>query len=154
MKIVGYLHVLYAWGSYVGVLLGGDGNCPQKLWYVNTKKLSSKKAWQPKLVVFYTKLFRTKMNPSHCRDWYCVPKTPIRKKALIQWHICKHTEYVFHKHQIIQIQNNLHTHDIPLDALSFYVYDTGCVLANSIARRPFTGPDRGQSMIFHEFMQS
>jgi hypothetical protein len=22
---------------YVGVLLGGDGNCPQKLWYVNTK---------------------------------------------------------------------------------------------------------------------
>jgi hypothetical protein len=20
---------------YVGVLLGGDGNCPQKLWYVN-----------------------------------------------------------------------------------------------------------------------
>ncbi len=23
--------------SYVGILLGGDGNCPQKLWYVNTK---------------------------------------------------------------------------------------------------------------------
>jgi hypothetical protein len=22
---------------YVGRLLGGDGNCPQKLWYVNTK---------------------------------------------------------------------------------------------------------------------
>jgi hypothetical protein len=22
---------------YVGILLGGDGNCPQKLWYVNTK---------------------------------------------------------------------------------------------------------------------
>ncbi len=34
------------------------------------------------------------------------------------------------------------------------VYDLGCVVANSIARRPFTGSDRGQSLIFHEFMQS
>ncbi len=23
-------------------------------------------------------VLRTKMNPSHCRNWYCVPKTPIR----------------------------------------------------------------------------
>jgi hypothetical protein len=29
--------------SYVGVLLGGDGNCPQKLWYVNTKNYLAKK---------------------------------------------------------------------------------------------------------------
>jgi hypothetical protein len=35
---------------YVGVLLGGDGNCPQKLWYVNTKNHLAKKhgnrSWQ------------------------------------------------------------------------------------------------------------
>ncbi len=48
----------------------------------------------------------------------------------------------------------MHTHDIPLDALSFYVYDTGCGLVNTIARWPFSGSDRGQSLIFHEFMQS
>jgi hypothetical protein len=42
------------------------------------QKLASKKAWQPKLVVFYTKVLGTKKNPSHCRNWYCVPKTPIR----------------------------------------------------------------------------
>jgi hypothetical protein len=28
---------------YVGVLLGRDGNCPQKLWYVNTKNYLAKK---------------------------------------------------------------------------------------------------------------
>jgi hypothetical protein len=40
--------------------------------------------------------------------------------------------------------------------LSFYVYDTGLVLANSIAKQPYgTGKaDRGQSLLFHEFMQS
>jgi hypothetical protein len=63
---------------YVGVLLGEDGNCTQKLWYVNIKNYLAKKAWQTKRVVFYTKVLRTKMNPSHCRNWYCVPKTPIR----------------------------------------------------------------------------
>ncbi len=28
---------------YVGVLLGGEGNCLQKLWYVNTKNYLAKK---------------------------------------------------------------------------------------------------------------
>jgi hypothetical protein len=42
----------------------------------------------------------------------------------------------------------------PLDALSFYVYDAGCVLASTIARWPCSGSDRGQSSTFHEFMQS
>jgi hypothetical protein len=28
---------------YVGVLLGGDGNCPQKLWYVITRNYLAKK---------------------------------------------------------------------------------------------------------------
>ncbi len=41
----------------------------------------------------------------------------------------------------------------PLDALSFYVYDAGCILANDIARRPFGKTDRGQTLPFHEFMQ-
>ncbi len=27
---------------YVSVLLGGDGNCPQKMWYVNTKNYLAK----------------------------------------------------------------------------------------------------------------
>jgi hypothetical protein len=65
----------------VGVLLVGNGNCPQKLWYVNTKKLASKKAWQPKLVVL-SMFWGQKMNPSHCRNWYSVPKTPIRSISL------------------------------------------------------------------------
>jgi hypothetical protein len=40
--------------------------------------------------------------------------------------------------------------------LSFYINDAGFVLANSIAKQPYdTGKaDRGQSLIFHEFMQS
>ncbi len=43
-----------------------------------------------------------------------------------------------------------------IDALLFYIYDAGYVIANSIARRLFgTGkPDRGQSLPFHEFIQS
>ncbi len=28
---------------YVGILLGGDGKCPQKLWYVNTKNYLANK---------------------------------------------------------------------------------------------------------------
>jgi hypothetical protein len=28
---------------YVGILLGRDGNCPKKLWYVNTKNCLAKK---------------------------------------------------------------------------------------------------------------
>jgi hypothetical protein len=40
--------------------------------------------------------------------------------------------------------------------LSFYIYDAGFVIANSIARQPFgtDKPDRGQSLLFHEFIQS
>ena len=53
------------------------------------------------------------------------------------------------------ILNNLRTHS-DIDALLFYIYDTGYVIANSIARQPFgTGKaDRGQSLLFYEFMQS
>jgi hypothetical protein len=38
----------------------------------------------------------------------------------------------------------------------FYIYDAGYVIANSIARRPFGKgkPDRGQNLLFHEFIQS
>ena len=41
-----------------------------------------------------------------------------------------------------------------MDELSFYVYNIGCVLATSIAKRPYQGADRGQSLMFHEFIQS
>ena len=53
------------------------------------------------------------------------------------------------------ILNDLHTHS-HIDALSFYIYDARFVIAKSIARQPFgTGKaDRGQSLLFHEFMQS
>ncbi len=34
------------------------------------------------------------------------------------------------------------------------MYDGVCVLATIIAKWPFSGSDRGQSLIFHEFMQS
>ncbi len=34
------------------------------------------------------------------------------------------------------------------------MYDAGCVLASTIARRPCSGSDIGQSLIFHEFMES
>ncbi len=34
------------------------------------------------------------------------------------------------------------------------MYDAGFVIATSISRLPFTGVDRGQSLLFHEFMQS
>jgi hypothetical protein len=51
--------------------------------------------------------------------------------------------------------NNFCTHN-PLDALSFYVYGARFVLAISIARQPYgtEKADRGQSLLFHEFMQS
>ncbi len=43
-----------------------------------------------------------------------------------------------------------------IDALSFYIYDAGYVIANSIARQSFgtSKADRGQSLLFHEFIQS
>jgi hypothetical protein len=49
----------------------------------------------------------------------------------------------------------LYPHD-HIDALSFYIYDAGFVLATSIGRQPFGKgtPDRGQSLLFYEFMQS
>jgi hypothetical protein len=51
--------------------------------------------------------------------------------------------------------NNLFIH-FDIDALSFYIYDARYVTANSIARQPFgTGKlDRGQSFLFHKFIQS
>jgi hypothetical protein len=53
------------------------------------------------------------------------------------------------------ILNNLHTHS-RIDALLFYIYDAGYVIANSIARQPFSlgKADRGQSLLFHKFIQS
>ncbi len=41
-----------------------------------------------------------------------------------------------------------------IDALSFYIYDAGYITANTIARHPFGKgkPDRGQSLLFHEFI--
>jgi hypothetical protein len=53
------------------------------------------------------------------------------------------------------ILNNLCTHS-HTDALSFYIYDTGYVIANSIDRQPFGlgKVDRGQSLLFHKFIQS
>jgi hypothetical protein len=53
------------------------------------------------------------------------------------------------------ILNNFCTHS-HIDALSFYIYDAGYVIANSIARRPFGlgKADRGQSLLFHKFIQS
>jgi hypothetical protein len=51
--------------------------------------------------------------------------------------------------------NNLFIH-YDIDALSFYINDTGYVKANSIARGPFGKgkADRSQSLLFHEFIQS
>ena len=57
--------------------------------------------------------------------------------------------------QIIPNLNNYLIHYF-LDALSFYVYDAGSVLATTIARRPSPprSPDKGQSLLFHELMHS
>ncbi len=56
--------------------------------------------------------------------------------------------------QIILILNYLFV-QLDLDALSFYAYDAGFVIATSIAWRPSTGKaDRGQSLLFHKFIQS
>jgi hypothetical protein len=43
-----------------------------------------------------------------------------------------------------------------IDVLSFYIYDAGYVIANSISRQLFgTGKaDRDQSLLFHKFIQS
>jgi hypothetical protein len=53
------------------------------------------------------------------------------------------------------ILNNLRTHS-HIDALLFYIYDAGFVIANSIARQPFglVKADRGQRLLFHKFIQS
>ena len=42
-----------------------------------------------------------------------------------------------------------------IDVLSFYIYDAGYIIANTIAWHPFGKgkPDRGQSLLFHEFIQ-
>jgi hypothetical protein len=49
------------------------------------------------------------------------------------------------------ILNNFCTHS-HIDALLFYIYDAGYVIANSIARGPFGlgKADRGQSFLFHK----
>ena len=38
--------------------------------------------------------------------------------------------------------------------LSWYVYDAGQVIATKIAKKPSPGIDRGDSLVFHEFIQS
>ena len=59
---------------------------------------------------------------------------------------------------LIQIIQNLNNYLIQYfsDALSFYVYDAGSVIATTIARRPSPprSPDKGQSLLFHELMHS
>ncbi len=52
------------------------------------------------------------------------------------------------------ILNNLRAHS-HIDALSFYIYDVGYAIANSIARQTFGlgKADRGQSLLFHKFIQ-
>jgi hypothetical protein len=54
------------------------------------------------------------------------------------------------------ILNNLRTQSHIIDALSFYIYDAGYVIGNSIARGPFGlgKAARGQSLLFYEFIQS
>jgi hypothetical protein len=37
--------------------------------------------------------------------------------------------------------------------LSFFVYDASAMIAKRIAKKPFSGLDRGQSLVFQEFMQ-
>ncbi len=41
-----------------------------------------------------------------------------------------------------------------IDELSFYLCNIGCVIATLIAKRPFQYTNRGQSLMFHEFIQS
>jgi hypothetical protein len=43
---------------------------------------------------------------------------------------------------------------IVIDELSFYVYGVGCVIATLIAKISFQYTNRGQSLMFHEFIQS
>ncbi len=38
--------------------------------------------------------------------------------------------------------------------LSWYVYDVGQIIATKIAKKPLTGIDRGDSLVFQEFIQS
>jgi hypothetical protein len=64
---------------YVGILLGGDGNCPQKIVVCKYQKLASKKHGS----ILYQR-FGDKTNPSHCRNWNCVPKTPIRFHVYVE----------------------------------------------------------------------
>ncbi len=66
-------------------MFGWGRKLSSKIVVCKYQKLASKKAWQPKLVVFYTKVLGTKMNPSHCRNWYCVPKTPIWYRTIMCW---------------------------------------------------------------------
>jgi hypothetical protein len=47
---------------------------------------------------------------------------------------------------------NMYLSNYVIDELSFYIYDAGCVIATTNAKRPFQGMDRGQSVMFHEFI--
>jgi hypothetical protein len=38
--------------------------------------------------------------------------------------------------------------------LSWYVYDAGQVIATKISKKPTTGIDRGDRLVFQEFIQS
>ncbi len=72
-----------------------------------------------------------------------------------QWCVYEHTEKIVPLDQIMPILNNLRTHS-HIDALSYYIYNAWYVIVNSIARQPFGlgKADRGQSLLFHEFIQS
>jgi hypothetical protein len=47
---------------------------------------------------------------------------------------------------------NVYLSNYVIDEISFYVYDAGCVIATTFAKRPFQGTDRGQNLMFHEFI--
>jgi hypothetical protein len=49
---------------------------------------------------------------------------------------------------------NVYLSNYVIVELSFYVYDAEHVIAITIAKRPFQGTDRGQSLMFHEFIHS
>jgi hypothetical protein len=35
----------------------------------------------------------------------------------------------------------------------FFVYDASAIIAKRVAKKPFSGPDQEQSLVFQEFMQ-
>jgi hypothetical protein len=47
---------------------------------------------------------------------------------------------------------NVYLSNYVIDELSFYLYDAGCVIETTFAKRPFQVMDSGQSLMLHEFI--